>query len=380
MTEGRLLLFVFGLIYLSDCFLWIGKGSVVFIGGLFGGWFPKFANPYFGTDSGGVTSLNLFPSAGRVFCAYLVPISISRTGIVSYNSQTIKVTVSTQAVFQQYQIEQVQNIRNDGQEIRINGEVFCKCGHFSQAESLIKLVTRLKRIPFKKRDRLIRRFWERQYDLSRARDVHSQVKNQVHRVNLLGDVLFFILFFISPLAVFLVGLHWTILIVALLMFSFAIVIAIIFYRCHRNLFPGQKADRVIEVIKMIICPPVAIRSADQLSKNALSGYSPFVVAHLLLSAEKFRVFAGELFRCLKYPLIDKSLERAVLDVVEWNRKTLLEVTEGFFRAIKLDTMEFIASPVRSDEKSVTYCPRCLSQSYISEGECSDCVGIKLVHW
>ncbi|MEK6901027.1 MAG: hypothetical protein AABX37_01670, partial [Nanoarchaeota archaeon] len=144
MTEGQLLLFVFGLIYLSDCFLWIGKGSVVFIGGIFGGWFPKFANPYFGTDSGGIASLNLLPPAGRVFCVHLIPVSISPTAIVSYNSQMVKVAVSTQAVIQQYPIEQIQKIRNYGKEISINGKVFCKCGHFSQAEDLVQLVTSLK--------------------------------------------------------------------------------------------------------------------------------------------------------------------------------------------------------------------------------------------
>ena len=81
---------------------------------------------------------------------------------------------------------------------------------------------------------------------------------------------------------------------------------------------------------------------------------------------------------MKYPLIDGLLEKTALDVVEWNKKILLEVTEGFFRNIKQDTTEFSASPAPVDEKSVTYCPRCLNQSYASGGECPDCAGIKTI--
>ena len=123
---------------------------------------------------------------------------------------------------------------------------------------------------------------------------------------------------------------------------------------------------------MIVCPPIAIRSADHLSANFFSRFNFFLIAHLCLSPGKFKTFTAEAFRCLKYPIIETSLNELAQGAIEWQNKVLLGKTEGFLKKINYDSRQFLLPPIPQDADIMSYCPRCLMESYNSKGECPDC--------
>jgi len=92
----------------------------------------------------------------------------------------------------------------------------------------------------------------------------------------------------------------------------------------------------------------------------------------------YNLFAGELFRCLKYPAINTALDKTAREVIEWQNEVLLDITEGFFKTINYDLKQFVVSPDPERENSGTFCPRCFNQFYDLSGECPDCPGVKLL--
>jgi hypothetical protein len=378
MSDGQTLYLVFCLLYLSDCFIWVRRGSIAFIGNILCGWSPKFASPYAGTSSAGIVRLNLLPPAGRVFCAYSMPISISPYAVVSHNTQTIKASSLVSGDIQQFSIDQIKDVYRVERKVLINDIVFCKCDYFVQAESIVMLIRDLRQSSNNRRDILIREFWKKQYNLDTARSLYSKLLERSKSLKICSNTLFVFLFILSPIIKSFIGINLAIICVGVVMFLLAIVIARTFYRCHRDIFRSQKIDRIIETIKMIVCPPIAIRSADQLSINTLSEFNPLVLAYIFLCSEKFKAFSAEYLRCLKHPIIDSSIDKQVLDVIEWQNMVLLDMTEEFLKTVKHDPEQLLFPPIPKETTSVAYCPRCLTESNNNNGECPDCVGVTLI--
>jgi len=113
-----------------------------------------------------------------------------------------------------------------------------------------------------------------------------------------------------------------------------------------------------------------------LTRNLLSDYSPIVLVDLL------RVTAGSRFTRayildLQYPLKYEVLNEAAAETMTWAAREQLRLSLAHI-AHSGAKSEGVLDPIRPEENSISYCPRCGCQFLTREGECVDCPGIALV--
>ena len=188
----------------------------------------------------------------------------------------------------------------------------------------------------------------------------------------LSLILFLFLFVATPALMSGYGLMPLIIPVAVVMVILAVLTGIMFYRAHKRLYPSEGSERFEHLVKMILCPPVAIRAADVLTRNLLADYSPVVLASVLAgtSEQQFvRAFVLDLQHPLKHEVTDVTAEQTM----RWAVNEQLNICLERF----LQPGDLLA-PSDREKDSISYCPRCRCQYVVSETDCPDCPGVELV--
>jgi len=190
-------------------------------------------------------------------------------------------------------------------------------------------------------------------------------------------ILFLILFVVTPVLVSSFGLMGLIIPVAAVMVILAVLIGILFYRAHKQLFPAESSERFENLVKMILCPPVSMRAPDILTRNLLAEYSPIVVASLLTGSSEqqfMRAFILDLQHPLKHEVSDEAAEKTI----GWTAAEQLNICLEQVKAGRYLKPEELSAPTQREENSISYCPRCRCQFVVSAVECPDCPGVVLV--
>ncbi len=175
-------------------------------------------------------------------------------------------------------------------------------------------------------------------------------------------LLFVFLFFLAPVLIRLRGLEriWPILL-AYLIWSLA-WIGWSFLRAHRALYPGQKEGRWQQVMALALSPFSAIRANDVLLRDLFCDFHPVAVGYVLLPKEESRVLAERILR--------QSLFRMESDATS-SDSAMRRVLQAFLAKIEMPPEELLRPPLRESENCLTYCPLCLAQFVLPEGECPD---------
>jgi hypothetical protein len=374
MTDGQTLLLVLILLYVSDCLIWVKRESVAFISIWGGRWRLTVPASWLGNANGAVLILNPAPPAGRVFLSHLLPISISPSGICAYNLQTLPSEARSPAQTGQYlSFSQIKTAATEGVYLLVNGEKFAKCATSNQAQALAQFVRELIKTATSKRERVVRTWLQKQFALDEATARLQEGKRLIAPVQQLGLILFLFLFVFTPALMMRFGLMPLIIPVAVVMVIFAVLTGIIFYRAHKQLFPGEGSERYENLVKMILCPPVSIRAADVLTRNLLADYSPIVLASLLTGAGEqsfVRAFVLDLQHPLKHEVADEAAEQTMRWAVDEQLKMCLQG-----RFVK---PEDLLAPAAREKGSISYCPRCRCQYVVSATDCPDCPGVELI--
>jgi len=182
----------------------------------------------------------------------------------------------------------------------------------------------------------------------------------------LGLILFLFLFVLTPVLGSFFGLMTLVIPVAIVMVALAVEIAILFRRAHRKLYPAESAERLESLVKMILCPPVAIRAADILTKNLLAEFSPIILAEVLTGSGE-RQFVRSVILDLKHPLKHELSDANAVETITWAAN----------EQVKLCERQALA-PTQREENSISYCPRCECQFVVAVVECPDCPGVDLI--
>src|SRR5829696_7262730 len=378
MSEGQTLLLILILLYLSECLIWVKRESVAFVSGMSGRWRLTVPPSWLGNANGAILLLNPLPPAGRVFLSHLSPISISPSGICAYNLQTLPSEARSPGQTGSFlPFSKVIKSTTDGVYLLVNDERFAKCATGRQARTLAKLIGEMAKISAAKRERLVRTWISKQFALDEA-DARLREGNAIIKpMRELSLMLFLFLFVVTPVLVSSFGLMGLIIPVAAVMVILAVLIGILFYRAHKQLFPAETSERLESLVKMILCPPVSIRAPDILTRNLLAEYSPIVLASLLTgsSEQQFvRAFILDLQHPLKHELSDETAAKTV----NWTAAEQLNVCLEQVKAGQYLKTEDLSAPAQREGNSISYCPRCRCQFVVSAGECPDCPGVALV--
>jgi hypothetical protein len=366
--EGETLLLVLFLLYLSECLIWVQRESVAFVSA-WRNWRLATPSSWLGNARGGLLFLNPLPPSGRVFLSHLSPISISPSGVCALNVQTLP--SEARSPYQTGDFLPFGKIKDagvDGSYLTINNERFVKCANAKQARTLASVIAGIVKAPASKREGMARNWIAKQYSASEATNRLKEGQELIKPIQALGLILFLFLFVLTPVLGGFFGLMTLILPVAIVMVALAVEIAIVFRRVHRELYPAESSERLESLVKMILCPPVAIRAADILTKNLLAEFSPIVLADVLTDSGE-RQFVRSVILDLKYPLGHELSDASAVETITWAAKEQLKVCESS-----------VLAPTQREESSISYCPRCECQFVVAVVECPDCPGVRVLEF
>ena len=373
LSDGQLLLIVIALLYLTECWIWVRGQSVAFVSS-WGRWGVAAPKSWLGNSKGGVLLLNPLPPPGRVFVSHLAPISISPSGICAFNPQTVPSGVRPPGQSGRFLLfSDISSSITEGADLLVNNHSFAKCANAKQARRISKLINAMVIAKPVDREGMVRGYIANQFAADEAAAVLQEAAVIMRPLRWMCSISFLFLFVLTPILVSTLGLLRLFITVGVVLVLLTIQITILFYRAHTTLYEDYRSERVESAIKMVLCPPVAIRSVDFLTRNLLSEYSPVVVARLLArdgADELVRAF----IRDLRHPLKHELSPEAAADIVSWASAEQLRHCLEYVQ----DTSQVFVDSTQPEGDSVSYCPRCRSQFVIPSGECPDCPGVARV--
>lgn len=376
MSDGQSLFLVLGLLYLLECFHWLRRGTVAFTSAGSRRWRLRDddSRPA-GTARGFLLFCNPLPPLGLLLFTHRWPVAFSPDGI-ALAPANLAACASTRTPFLRF--DDIRTVCADGLELIVNGAVFANCASGPQAQTLAALVKTMVAQPVEKRQPALLADLETLYNCRTAGERVAACRRHVRWLRRLGNLLFLFTFGLTPLATRAYGLAWIIIPAAAGMLLLAWTIALLFLRAHRALLPEARGERALHLVKMLLCPPLAMRAHDALLANVFSALPPAVVAIHLLRANALAAFLARHLRSLLFPLQpDEPMPTEVTAAWAWQGEFQLQETMKLLKANGVDPEALLAVPRASDPTAKAYCPRCLAQ--FTDGalaECPDCRGVK----
>jgi hypothetical protein len=270
--------------------------------------------------------------------------------------------------------EQIDDVRTDGKNLMLNGTRFSKCASLDQADAFAKLIKQVAQEPVEIREKTIREFIAALFSKADALTRLEQASDMASEIRWTGLAFFMFLYVLVPVMTSIYGfIRFFIPVVAAMLFS-ASLVAVQYARAHKRLYPMKKSERIGNIVKMVLCPPLAIRAADLLSLEAISCFHPILVGTLLLGNDT-PVFHHSLIRDLQYPLQHNHTDPQTLSIVSWYSAVERDAVTNFLKLECSTTFDDFFTPPLWDEFSTVYCPRCSCQFAGSVGDCPDCPGV-----
>jgi hypothetical protein len=261
-------------------------------------------------------------------------------------------------------------------KLRLNSRITCLCGSNAHAASLARELRKLSKLKAEARAAAIRALLRRNLDVKEVRERLEDLKQGCTWLRRLCVSLWTFVFVAAPLIVFWRGLGqtWGALLAGV--FAFTVPIAIVFRREHRKRHLAAEDERFSLFLTFLLSPASAIRGVDGLSRAQLAAFHPLAVARLLCDDDAFGELAARAAREARFPPPGGARDAAT-GIREFAATAWREVLEEWLRAQKFDVEPGFRPPVRTDEASRSYCPRCLAQFTTPAGACGDCGGVAL---
>jgi hypothetical protein len=191
----------------------------------------------------------------------------------------------------------------------------------------------------------------------------EEFERESRRLKLLCNVLFFFLFGACPYMVWRLGMVGAIWPVVLGLYLQTILIATLFWRAHRRLYPKRRDETFKPFFTMLLAAPSAIRAQDVLGRCLLEEFHPLTAVKALCSEADLARVAEPILRDLRYPA------GTISETERTARLSLLK---------ELGMENLLRAPKPSEAEHVKYCPRCLQQFTVAGTTCADCGGRELL--
>lgn len=307
----------------------------------------------------------LSPLSGAIVCEAIPTLEMGLSAGSEWREleQTSGITAEGAIVVPRRQKEAVHAV---GRDIFAGKALVYKANSRVFANILAGLLQRVSRAAERERDRVLGHEYEKMFDVSRAASRVAEYKVNAGFLRTITVVVFVFFFGIAPLEIRLLGLgrSWPFLVAYLV--TGLVCTSWAFFQAHRVIYPGQKEERWQHALTFTLSPFSAMRANDVLLRDLLCGFHPLAVAHVLLSEEEFRIQAERELRGLKYrggaARPNEGMQAAL---------------EAFIYSVGLSVDDLLKPPPRQSPRSRAYCPLCLSQFVVGEGECPDCTGVTL---
>lgn len=391
-SDGELLLLLLWGIYLWECLIWHDRYGLVFRSWWGGGW--HLAGMSHGSGGMGKTGWEVVGHGavwgnplcwgGQTVLGELFPISISPERVAAGNIQTVYTTGRPCQRHRGFAFAELREVAIREEELWLNGVFFCRFPSEFVARGVLMLLRKLRDCLPAEREEHIRTFWRGRFDRKAFRGIWEPCQAAARRLQWSCMGLFLILYVVAPVLTMVVGTSWVILFGGPLVFLSAFAIEWGAFRFRRRLGVGTLSAAVGEWIKGALCPPVAIRAADRLTRDVAPLFDPLTVAAELLPEEGggsagVADFFAKMSADLRHPLVCDGVwddfDRAAM---EWQCGLVLEEATRAFPGQREALSERV--PERLEPVMRAYCPRCGSQYAAERETCPDCPGVRLGRW
>jgi len=368
MTEVQVLFLILAGVYLLQCIGWAPlESEVLRIGWRFRAKILPHGLPLrFGRHK--LFLLNPFsPLAGAIICELFPSVRTSDDGFTA-DSTSPKAEGVTGGQTIRLNWHEKQQVHSEDKEVRSAGQVLFVAHSEAYAAFLAGVLGRVRKKSPQERDRAFEREFEKMFDTKKVAERLDEYKSHAAFLRTTCVLLFVFLFLMAPVLIRLRGLEriWPVLL-AYLIWSLAWV-GWSFLRAHRALYPERKEGRWQQVMVLVLSPFSAIRANDVLLRDLFCAFHPLAVSCVLLSKEDARAQAE---RNLRQSLFRTDRDAASSDAA------MGRALESFLAKNGIPREELLRPPRRESQNCQTYCPLCLAQFVLAEGECPDCGDVQL---
>ncbi len=367
------------ILYIIETLRSVPADSVIFSSYL-GRWFKiRFPGRTFGILNRGITAGNPFPLFGMVFKASFGSLLISPEAVKRDFTSSSAFSDNRNQNRGPIRIDGIDSIRVSSNTLLINDRPLADFLSPGLAEKTGALLNRLRAEPISGREDLITDFINMTFDSRSISSEFARFRHETLLLRLFCGIQFISLFMIAPYLVFSYGFSEVILPVVITTVCYSMMIGFIYYFTHLGLFGPEGIGRAGSISAFLVYPLASIRAADNLSYDYLTFYNPMAVAGELCPRKTFEKLAGVMIRELRFPVksgIEKedSSERGI---ETWWSQKLLDIIGSYLEGININIDDLAGPPPAMDDSTRSYCPRCLHQYSIEEGDCPDCHGVSL---
>ncbi len=373
MNDAAGLLVVLALLYLSERLLWVPRGAAIFIRPFRGEWRRGAPMPFAGNDRGALAWL---PTAGVAVVAHAPRLSVSEMGACAFEAEVFGFEGRAPQPLLAATFEEMTDVEVAYTELHVNGATWAVFPSERAARRTAHACREWRELRGQARREAIRRDLDARFDVEAARRAVTSSLSVVAGVRRAGAALWGLMFVVGPLAVWLLGFAraWLGLAVAGLCLH-GLVLGL-FARAHRRIRPEERGERIMHIVKKILCPPMAIRAADPILAVALEQTHPAAAAMALCPPVDAESFCRGVYRDLAHPMPMPDMSSLAAHVEAEHRHGLLEALAPRLRAAGWRP-ESWDEPDRALEGERSYCPRCHTHFSAAEGTCADCGGLAL---
>lgn len=321
--------------------------------------------------------MNPFPPLGAVFLSHLSPVSISPLGVCAFNQQSLPAVGRPVQTGRFVAFDEITESSTDGAYLLVNNQRLAKCATSRQACKISDLINAVTSAATSDREGMVRDHVAKQFAVDGAAARLQAADIVLKPIRSMCSVLFLFIFIATPILVSILGLLPLLIPVFVGMIVLAVEIAILFYRAHKKLYPSDSYERIEGVVKMVLCPPVAIRAIDLLGQQVLADYSPVVLA-TLLPGPAVQQFLRAFILDLQHPLKHDVADGKAVQTIIWAAAEQFRLCNEHIKNKLFSGLEILFAPPQRELDSRSYCPRCRCHFTAVSGECSDCAGVALV--
>ena len=349
MSDGKQLLLLVSLIYLSGCLTWVDLRTIVFASWFGGAWKPVVANCCWGNSSGSVWLQNPFPPFGGAFTCRLLPISISPANIVAYNVQTVNELGRPRQSRKIAQIAPSAKFSRRGSELHVDGRLFCDIGDVLTAHEIVVLLNKIKTQDESMRTQAIADFWTERLSIRKTKEAIRQMSSICRPLRMFCTLVFGFLFLGLPMVAVHYNVGLAVLLGAALLFVAATVICFRYRACRVRCYPALNVGFGGDFAKMILCPPTALRVTDLLQAKLSARLDAVPLAILLLRGESRELFLQRYLADLQAPDVPESLPETVRETCLWQNRMIVQTAVAMMPSLS----RFVNAISRGEVSSVS---------------------------
>lgn len=295
-------------------------------------WRVVLPDDRWGNSSGRVWLKFPFPPLGFLFVYRRLPVSLSPTHLVSYNLQTIGTCGRARQRAKIVEIRPETRFVRKGARLFVDGAAFCALEDERTAHHLVLLLNGMKNEVPSVREESIRAFWRDRFDCTRAKRWIRAILAESRVMRTVCSIAFLVLFCLLPWVAVWIDFGMSILFGLAVMPIASGMIGWLYARCRRRNRPAFRNDFWSDLVKMVLCPPTALRAADLVMERLSAGLEALPLAKLLLRGDARKDFLCAYLDDLRAPDIPSNLDPVVRETCLWQNRTILEtITPRFCR-------------------------------------------------